>query len=113
VRDRKCLHHHAARLRQALNSKNSRDLPTPGSATAATIWPWPAFDSSNACPSVSISRWRPTNLVSPVRRYLEMREQWSQPGDFVVANALGAGRPKRPESEVAFTQSTRSIRYRD
>ena len=47
----------------ALNSKNSRDLPTPGSATAATIWPCPAIAISATCFSVPISRWRPTNLV--------------------------------------------------
>jgi hypothetical protein len=40
----------------ALNSKYSRDLPTPGSAIAATICPCPSRASSAACLSASISR---------------------------------------------------------
>src|SRR6266851_3017429 len=49
----------------ALNSNNKRDLPTPGSAIAATICPCPDLACSAACLRASISRSRPTNLVSP------------------------------------------------
>src|SRR5216684_1029270 len=49
----------------ALNSKNSRDLPTPASAIAATICPCPDLACAAACLRASISRSRPTNLVNP------------------------------------------------
>ena len=42
MRDRERFEHHPARLVLALNSKNSRDLPAPASAIAATICPRPA-----------------------------------------------------------------------
>ena len=47
----------------ALNSNNRRDLPTPGSAIAATICPCPALACSAAAFIASISRCRPTNFV--------------------------------------------------
>src|SRR5208337_2676047 len=50
-----------------LNSWNSRDFPTPGSATAATICPSPDFANSSARFRSPSSRSRPTNFVSPRR----------------------------------------------
>ena len=76
----------------ALNSWNSRDLPTPGSAITATICPCPACAIAAERRSASISRSRPTNFVNPrpAARCNRVRSG-PKPGDLVHID-----RPAKP-----------------
>src|SRR5439155_819268 len=63
----------ASRMRQPpvrsspFNSRKRRDLPTPGSPTTPTTWPWPRLASSRFSFRWSISRERPMKGVRPRR----------------------------------------------
>ena len=66
VGHRRGLEHQPPLLRcEWVNSQARRDLPTPGSPTTATTWPWPSPARPSACRKSSSSASRPTKRVSP------------------------------------------------
>ena len=98
----------------ALNSKNSRDLPVPASAIAATICPCPAF----ACSAARVDRLHLALAADELRqaasgRTLQPRAQWPEPGHLVHIDRLGdafdLGRAQRLEREVALDQFARLL----
>jgi hypothetical protein len=93
------------------------DLPTPGSAIAATICPRPPLANSAVCLSASISRSRPTNFVSPRPTARCNRAQRPDAGHFInvdrLAGAFDFGRAQRLQSKVTLDQLARRLGHHD
>ena len=94
-----------------------RDLPTPGSAIAAMTCPSLFRQFCSARRIASISRSRPTNLVTLSSRALQPCAQRAEPANFVhfdwLADPLDARRPHRLQREIAFDQLAHRTADRD
>ena len=67
-----------------VTSQTRRDLPTPGSPTIATTWPWPPAARASAWRSWSSSASRPTKRVSPRAAAAWSRERTRARADQLV-----------------------------
>ena len=84
----------------ALNSKNRRDLPIPGSAIAATICPRPALRLlGRALERVHLALAAPRTSTSRAPPLVEAECVTGQAGDFInidrLADAFDLGRTQR------------------